>query len=143
MTEAVIRRWLLTHPGLTSLVDDRVATHIVPSEGFPAVQIGRFATNPLSDATAQVDHIYECQFVLYVHGGRLTAGGSSGFPNQSAAQAVSAEIVKAVRSVQASQWVDAETSHKFLRMQIVSNASGVDPDTNGARRTISVSALVA
>lgn len=137
MNEAFLVRWLLSVPSLSTVVSDRIATRVYPEDGYPAIQIGSLSTRPLSNAGAQVDNIFDGQVVIYVHGGRLNAGKSD-LPDLQAAFEVGQEIVRAARSIQGSPWTDPESGLTLGLARVLTNTAVTDPDTGGARQTITV-----
>ena len=137
MNEAFLTRWLKSVPALTTLVSDRIAVRVYPEDGFPAIQIGSISTRPLSNAGAQVDRIFDGQAVIYVHGGRLN-GGKSDLPDLGAAFAVAEEIVNAARGIQKAQWHDTESGLSLVLARVITNTAVRDPDTGGARQTITL-----
>lgn len=125
--------WLKSNSALTSLVNSNIGAMVFTEDDWPAIQIGPVTGNPRSDATSQVDTICDWQVAFYIHGGRRNAGRSD-MPDHRTTSSVAGPLIDHIRDN--TPWTFEGIQIKAAR--IVSAATGIDPNTLGARYTLTL-----
>lgn len=126
--------WLRSSDDIVNLVGDSIGAVVYTEDDWPAIQVGAVTGSPRSDATSPVDIISDWNVALYILAGRRNAGRSD-LPDHRTVNQVAGPLLELVRS--GTPWTYGGV--EIVRAEVVSTATGIDPNTLGARMTVTLS----